>query len=57
MNFEEYLRLMFDKNCSERRKWGDEPYKSVSDYFESNHSFLVRKFREAYPCQSEQETL
>tara|TARA_Y100000996_G_C22479163_1_gene625410 strand:- start:88 stop:246 length:159 start_codon:yes stop_codon:yes gene_type:complete len=52
MTFEEYLSYMFAENCKERMQWGEKPFASVSDYYEDNHSFLVRKYREEYPNEN-----
>ena len=54
-SFENWIQHMFTENCIERKAHGETPYASISDYYEKNHSFLVKLFREENPLSTGEE--
>ena len=45
-SFVDFVRYMYSENCSERLKWGNEPYPTAKAYLRKNRRFLESLYQQ-----------
>ena len=50
--FNLYCRRMYNENCLERPKFGQEPYKNLNTYLTKNYDFIVDRYKKGKRPQS-----
>ena len=50
--FNLYCQRMYNENCLERPKFGQEPYKNLNTYLTKNYDFIVDRYKKGKRPQS-----